>query len=430
MTFVLFGLIALFLLYVINLLRVEYTFFILFFIHLISGIITQKYGFSLFGVSPTGMINFLTLGMLILNLPHCLKPETQLRHNFLLYFLVLLLFYSIPLLYNFDFQILTRFISRFGALISIYYLGQISFSKIKNFENKFVIFLKFFFIFVSVAGLINLISIGLDFERSRIDRFSFFFFEYPHSFSIFATSFVPIFSFYIFNKQLSKYYYSLILFFIPLAILYCGAKIGIIVYIFTLTSTILLTFRKTASNYIISIFLLTIGTYFFISTPVFQDLMDVFSVPLDNYITDASSYSFNTLHSRTKVWAYMFFNLMHEDNLLFGFGWRAWSMKHLYLSGEISSQSDYFTILFDLGLLGLFGFLVFRVLLIYHLIKKGGINSKLYYLAIGMLGSLFIGGFTENVEGYPSTNWLIPLFLSLSHYYIQKDSESNTIANA
>jgi hypothetical protein len=88
MTFVLFGLIALFLLLMINHIKVEYTFFILFFIHLLSGLITQKFGLSVFGVSPSGIINFLTLGMLIINLPHLLKKETQLRHHLLLYFVI------------------------------------------------------------------------------------------------------------------------------------------------------------------------------------------------------------------------------------------------------------------------------------------------------------------------------------------------------
>lgn len=437
MTLVLFGLISLFLIYVINLIKVEYTFFILFFAHLVSGLIVEKYGLNIAGVSATGLINFLTLGLLILNLPHFFRSENKLHHNFLVYSLILFLFYAIPLFYNFEFQTITRFISRFGAMIAIYYLGQLSFQKIPDFENKLILFLKYFFIFTSVAGLSHAISVGFSVENAKINSFTFFFFEYPHSFSLFASSLFPLFFFYINNKQLPRYYYVLVFFFIPVAILFSGAKIGLIVYITTLTGTIMLTFRKRLTNYFYSYLILAICIFIFVQTPVFQELVDVLSVPLDTYIFNTSNYSINSLHTRIKVWTYMLFNLFHEDNLLLGFGWRSWSLKYLSLSGAASSQSDYFTILFELGIIGLTGFILFRILIIYCFIKEGKNNIKSYYLAIGCICSLFVGSLTENIEGYPSTSWLIPFFLSLSHFldnkYIshhdQLEKDSGTISH-
>lgn len=416
MVVVLFGLIALFLVYVINLLKVEYTFFILFFLHLVSGLIVEKYGYNIAGISSTGLINFLTLGMLVINLPHFLKAENKLHHNLLVYTFILFLFYAVPLFYNFAFQGFSRFISRFGAIISIYYLGQLSFQKIANFESKFIQFLKYFFVLAVSAGLIHAITIGFSVENAKVNDFTFFFFEYPHSFSIFSISLFPIFFFYIFNKQVNRYYYFVIFLFLPVVILYSGAKIGLIVYFTTLIGTIIFTFRKKLSNYLYSYLVSAICLVIFINTPVYEELVEILSVPLDTYILTTSDYSINSFHTRVKVWAYMLFNLLHEDNLLLGFGWRSWSLKYLSLSGAPSSQSDYFTVLFDLGLLGIAGFIFFRILLIYCFIKEGKNNSKSYYLAIGCLCSLFVGGLTENIEGYPSTSWLIPFFLSLSHY--------------
>lgn len=423
MVLILFGLIALFLLYVVNLLKVEYTFFILFFLHLISGLLVEEYGRNIAGISATGLINFLTLGLFVINLPHFLKSENKFRHNLLVYSFILFLFYLIPIVYNFDFHIFTRFISSFGAIISIYYLGQLSFQKITNFEKKFICFLKYFFIFATVAGLIHAITVGFSIEDAKINNFTFFFFEYPHSFSIFASSLFPIFFFYIFNKQVSKYYYIVIFILFPVAILYSGAKIGLIVYFATLVGTIIFTFRANMADYLYSYIVLAIGLLIFINTPVYEDLVEILSVPLDTYIFTTSDYSINSFHTRVKVWMYMLFNLLHEDNLLLGFGWRAWSLKYLALSGASSSQSDYFTVLFELGLVGLVGFILYRVLLICCFFKEGKKNIKSYYLAIGCLCSLFIGGLTENIEGYPSTSWLIPFFLSLSHYLMKHNRQ-------
>ena len=341
--------------------------------------------------------------------------------------LILFLFYAIPLFYNFEFDTFTRFISRFGAIISIYYLGQLSFQKIKNIETKFIFFLKYFFSLLCITGLIHATSINFNTETAKINHFTFFFFEYPHSLSIFAVSLFPIFFYYIYNKQVSSYYYLLILGLLPITILFSGAKIGLIVYIVSLTGTIVFTFRKKLSHYLIASIILLTGAIIFINTPVFTELVDVLSVPLDKYIFDTRSYSINSMHTRIKVWSFMIVNLLHEDNLLFGFGWRSWNLKYIALSGAPSSQSDYLTILFDLGLLGIGGFFLVRILILYCFIKEGEKNIKSYYLAIGTLCSLYLGGLTENIEGYPSTSWLIPFFLSLSHYMGNKDKEPDTV---
>jgi O-antigen ligase len=104
-----------------------------------------------------------------------------------------------------------------------------------------------------------------------------------------------------------------------------------------------------------------------------------------------------------------------KDAHWFGLGWGAWGSTYLVKSGFVSSQSDYFVRFFDLGFLGLLGYLLSRILVIYYFFTKKDTNDDLKkYVGIGVICAFYIGGLTETADGYATTSWLVPLLFAIT----------------
>jgi hypothetical protein len=276
-----------------------------------------------------------------------------------------------------------------------------------------------YFLFITIAGLMHAIYIKFSFliAYDKSSRFAFFVFEFPHSAAVFSASLLPIYYKSIQDGLISKINYFIVYAGLPVALMFAGARIGIIMYIVCMVFTALLSYM-TKRSWLIMIIVISVLGLALASSPLYEQLTDMISVPMNTYLDATSGYSVNSLHTRAKVWKYMVYQLLDANQLYTGFGWRAWDLQYLSWSGFVSSQSDYITILFDVGLLGLLGFILYRSMIVSAFVMDsiGDVREPLYLLA-GVVGSLYTAGLTENIEGYSSTSWLIPVLIGLSHSY-------------
>lgn len=390
-------------------------FLILFFSHLLSGVINQRLSLSVGGIGIVGFINILTI---LLAIPLFYSYKRMKFNCSLIYFIFPFLTCSLLAIFvNFSYVSFVQYGSKIFSLFAIYLLAQIYIKNTVDFEEKFIRFLNVFFLGATILGLYNAIQLGFNYELSKQKEnvFSFIFFEYPHSFTIFISALTPIFLYYVFKSN--NIFYKIILFvLLPVGIVFCGAKIGFITYTISLVFGLFFYYRKNIYSYILLGLLCLTLFYVLPQLDVFKDIKDVFSVSFDDYVH--TSRTLNSFHTRIKVWSYMYWKLIQSNSQWFGLGWRSWSLEYQDLSGFVSSQSDYFTILFETGIFGIVSFVFYRVSVLYYFIMKSTkFNKKSYYLAIGILFSLYIGSFTENIEGYPSTSWLIPCLIAIGHYY-------------
>ncbi|MDL1956538.1 MAG: O-antigen ligase family protein [Candidatus Desulfofervidus auxilii] len=405
-------------------LKIEYIFPMLFVIHMVSGTAQKVFAIMFPYISLTGVINLFCIFLFLFHLLNILENKDYLNHSLLKYFVVYLCFLFFTLVYHWNFLSFFRLGSKVLSFLAIYYFCQISILKFKDFDKIFCYFLAVLFLLFSFLGLCLAFISNFSYDTSRSIKFHFLFFEFPHSFSIFVSVLVPIFYYYIVTKKISKYYYVVVFFTLPVAVYFGGAKIGVIVYMLSLLVTLFYTYRnKPIKYYSVVIGVMFCALIFFVHTSMYQQLREIFSIPLKTYIENTSSYSINSFHTRVKVWVWMYQTLVKHDALLFGMGYSAWRIVYWPRTNFASAQSDYFTTLFDVGVIGLIGFLCFRLLIVYRLLQVSKYNVRAIYLAIGLVCAYFIGGLTESVEGYPSTSWLLPVFLAMGEAW-SKNKES------
>ena len=407
--------ILIFLLFVLSLYQVELLFPILFGTHFLTGVLNQFFHTGFLGSSLTGLTNMMTITLYLVSVMSFMINRDRFQHDLLKYYCLCVLFFLPTLIINYQLNDLIRFFSRTAAYLLIYYFCQLWLQKTVDSEEKIILFLKIFFMFSVLAGSYNLLQNNFDYQKCITGKFNFFIFEFPHSFTIFISSLVPIFIYYIHSGRISRKYFVIIFVFLPIIILYSGAKIGLITFFLCIMVTIATIYRNSKRYYLAIILLIFIASYLFYISPVFTEIQNIFSKSIWSYIYDTRTYSENSFHTRVKTWVFMTDYIFQSDKWLFGEGWRSWNnVQQLY--NLSSSQSDYFTYFFDTGIIGLLGFLLFRFLVILQMFKYARIDQSAFFLAIGMIFSLFLGGLSENVEGYPSTSWLLPVMFAFSGY--------------
>jgi len=354
-------------LFVFCFLKIEYIFPILFLVHMVSGTFQKVFHLSLPFISFTGVINLVSGFLLLFHLYYILNNKDCLSHSLLKYFVIYLCFLVFPVVYHRNFLYLFRLGSKILSFLAIYYFSQITILKLRDFDIFFSRFLAYFFLFLSFLGLYLGIVSNFNYEVSRNVKFHFLFFEYPHSFSIFVATLVPIFCYYIKTRKISRFFYLVVFFTLPIAIYFGGAKIGVISYLLSLSVTLFFLHRDKPIRYFLVMSVVFFLLLFFISTPIYQQLKSVFSIPIEYYIENTGSYSINSFHTRIKVWVWMYQTLVKNNALWFGMGYSAWRTVYWPQTDFPSAQSDYFVALFDLGIVGFVGFLLFRFLIVYRL---------------------------------------------------------------
>lgn len=411
------------------------TFFLFFlFIHHISGVIYDKIPISVAGVSIVGFCNIFASFFLIINLPYISRKNNLISHAFSVCIAPYVLLGTISIILgNFSILSLFKFISNTVSLISIYYLSQFFFSNITNFRKKIIFFLKVIFVFASAMGFFYIIKYGFYYINARqyAHNNNFIFFEFPHSFGIFISCLTPLFVYFIENKNVNRRWYWTIMVFVPLSLYFSGARIAIILYLLTTSASSLLPKKQKITYKIFSYIIVCLLFIVFLQSEVFMSLKNIFSLSIIDY--ENAYYNLNSFHTRLLVWDYMVKTVIDNNALLFGLGWGSWSTTYLDLSRFVSSQSDYITRFFDIGIVGIVGYLFYKILVILYFLRKITTNDNLgTYLTIGIICSLYIGGISEAADGYATTSWLIPLLFSVeqkikedSSTYFSKENELN-----
>ena len=300
-------------------------------------------------------------------------------------------------------------------MISIYLLSYVAWLTVKNIENSVATGLSLLFIFFTVSGFINAMTLGFSFDAARAvdDRFSFVFFEYPHSAGIFLSVLLPLYFLFIHKGMIPRLHYSYLYAGIPIAILYSGARVALLTYIISLGLTMVTIHGRSVVGVSLIALGLFFGGFFIIGTDIYISIFNIFEIPLSEYVNDTRGYSINSTHTRIKVWAYMFFHSIDNNTISFGNGYRSWGLVYKDLWGFGSAQSDYFTSYFELGLYGLLGLLIYKFGSLFMLLRKSNHTcSQWNMIAIGVFSGLVLGGFTENTEGYASTSWLLPVLFA------------------
>lgn len=395
----------------------------LFIFHFIGGFLTKKYGSVIPGISFIGLANLLTISSFLAYFLVYRHLFYKVDHSFLKIIGGYITALVISSLFNWDIDSFFRLISCFGAIIAINYFFQIASITSKNFENGFIFFLKSFFVIFSILGWINIIMLGASYDMAREHFFNFFIFEFPHSFGIFCAAITPIFLNYIVEGRVNKGYYIVVMPIMGTAILFGGSRVGFIVYLISICIFFLIRLRseKTISNKTAIITVIIISIIIFQKTPVYEQLKDVFAISANHYLSLIGKTPMNTFQSRLNTWSYMLYEIQRQDKILTGLGYRAWDLKYRDTGNRgVSSQSDYMTRFFDSGLIGLLGLLLYKFMIVYCLIIHWGkfneINKECTAIGIGLF-SIFLGGFSEAVDGYASTSWLVPVLFSFGVYY-------------
>ncbi len=398
--------------------RYSFTVFIVFVIHLVSGVVHEKFNISIFSFSVIGVANWISIGLFIALLSiDEFRSKLKYVDRAFLYILASYALISTPsLLANIDLRSFIAFTTKLLSLASIYYLSYIAWMSVRKIEVVTSRGLSRIIWFFIVAGAINAITLGFSFEAARnvSDRFSFLLFEYPHSAGIFLATLLPLYYGKIREGSIPAYHYLFVYFGLPLVVLYTGAKVAFLTYIISLGLTVLYLHARNIKGLFISWLVITTGIIFVINTSLYVSILEILDTPIEEYISDTREYSINSMHTRIKVWAAMWFHSLEQHTMLFGEGFRSWGLVYKDLWGMGSSQSDYFTAYFELGVLGLIALIVYKVGSIFLLIRKNrkstGIAGVL--AAIGIFAGMVLGGFTENAEGYASTSWIIPVMIS------------------
>lgn len=401
---------------------------IVFFLHLVSGALVNAVSGG-GGVSIVGFINFgaffLALACFIPYIGH--DRNFRLSHDYAKALSPALIFTLPSVLLNFDGRASIGYINYFLSLISVYYLAQLYFGKIRDLRLSSLYFLRFFYLFVFVLALYRFLSLGFIFSLNITDvernDFAFALFEFPHSAVIFICAVLPVYIGLV-NLLRKHVVFDLfvIVFCVPFAVLVAGVKVGLLVYVLVFFLSLLLVFSKNK----FMIFALVLLSSFalvvvLLSDNYFTGFKDLFSVSIADY-TNMSTTSINSLHTRITVWLLMFNWVYDLDGAWFGMGWRAWDFYFWPISGIASSQSDYVTYFFDVGYVGLLGVLVYRFVLVFYLFKYSKTTDLIsFFVLVGVVGSIYLSGFTENVDGYPSTSWLLPVLFAWSNCISRQD---------
>lgn len=369
-------------------------------------------------VSILGIINILTI---IIFLSFYVKNITFKNHIYAKFLLIQFVLYMPSFVINFDISNSIRILSTFGSLIAIYFIS-IPYVNSKNFEQLFIKYLKLHFIFFSLIGCLHAFNTGFVYNEGDVRNIlNSFIYENPHALGIYTASILPFLLFYIKDKKVIKLYYIFV-FLMFISFYYSGAKIAFVIYFlsffffFTYNSIIKIKFQS-----FVIFFAIIISLYSFLpSTKLTQDITSVISSEkIDSYIDNYDkSYKTNSFDYRVGTWYYMYVQLVNKDKLFEGLGWRAWDKVYankIYAGN--SSQSDYFTILFEVGLIGFIGLLIFKFKTIVYFYKIKGDYSSVFVVAAIVL---YIGSFTENVDFYASTSWLIPVYFAIFHKYKNK----------
>ncbi len=397
----------------------------LFILHFLSGVITNTFKLSLGAFSLTGLVNLATilLFMLVICHPVFLKRVVSKRHDYLLFIAVFVSSALPSLVANANLRSHVAFATTVGSLVAVFYLAQLYWSSRHDLDRTLSRALSTYFGFIAVSGLIHAyyVDFSVTMAAKLNHEFAFILFEFPHSAAIVSAALLPLYYKFILDGRLRRANFILVYAGLPVALIYSGTRIGVVVYCVSLVLTIIVSHFRSWSGLVGGILALLIMGLVVVKSPVSEQFDKILSVRMSTYLHDNSGYSINSLHTRTKVWRYMVNKVSAADQLYTGLGWRAWDLSYLPNTRFASSQSDYITVFFDTGLLGLVGFLLYRGFVMAALIRdssKGSVEPL--YLLCGVIGSLYIGGLTENVDGYSSTSWLLPVMLGLGHCYLDR----------
>lgn len=390
--------------------------------HIISGNIDKYYSDMISsGISIIGVSNIICILYMLINIIN--RKIVIISHKYLKTLTLLFAFYSLPYIYNFDIYYSIRILSYYGAIISIYYLSQSYLFNLHDIDKHISKILYIIIIVFSIFGIVNLLKVRFDYELSRQNKFDYYIFEYPHSFGIFISGIIPLTIWYVKNNYLGKISYPFIFLLLPLGIYYSGSRIAIITYVSSIIIfyilEIMINKNVNIKSKLIYILITIVVILLIMNTSVTNTVIEEISIDnLYNYFYQAYRTPINTFQSRTNNWVFIYDKLIIDRKLLVGEGWRKWGY---YQNIYGSLQSDYATVLFEMGLLGLIGLIIFRINIIiniYNIYKKYG-NTYVIAILSGIL-AMYIGSFTENVDGYPSTNWNIPILFALAECYVRK----------
>ncbi len=404
---------------------------IIFFIHLVSGMLTEKYDMTFYTFSLIGAIKWLAIAFFLVSLG-VNSFMCRMIHSDSSYLFLLVIFFvlSTPsLLMNFDLRSLIAFGTKLLSLISMYYLSFVAWHSVNNLNRSVDRWLSAIFLFFAIVGFINAILIDFSFAISRdiSERFTFVLFEYPHSAGLFAAVLFPLYYGRILERKISLAHMVIVYFFFPVAIFYSGAKISFIAYMLSLGITVIYLHGRNIHGFMFIVLIAICGVFLILGTDFYLSISDITAVSLEEYIGDRRSYSINTLHTRIKVWAAMWFYSLDQGSFWFGSGFRSWGLTYQSMWGFGSSQSDYFTSYFELGFFGLVGVVFYKFGGVVLVLRKNVANENSgVFAAIGIFCGLVVGGVTENVEGYPSTSWLLPVIISYVAVISEKSKDCDT----
>lgn len=398
--------------------RFPFAVFLVFLIHLVSGVVHEKFGISVFSFSVIGVANWLAIGFfLVLLTIDAFRRKLKRTDNAYLYLLVIYAIISTPsLLANIDLRSFVAFSTKLLSFASIYYLSYIAWLSVRNIEVVTSRGMSRIFWFFMVTGFVNALRLGFSFEEARNvnDRFSFILFEYPHSAGMFLAALLPLYFGKIREGAIPSYHYLFVYLGLPLAVLYTGAKVAFLAYMISLGMTVVYLHARNMKGLLITSLVIISGVIFVINTSLFISILEILDTPLEEYISDTRGHSINSMHTRIKVWAAMWFHSVEQGSMWFGSGFRSWGLMYKDLWGMGSSQSDYFTAYFELGVIGLIALIIYKLGGVVILIRRSGIvvGNAGALAAIGVFSGLILGGFTENAEGYASTSWILPVMVS------------------
>ncbi|WP_112478423.1 O-antigen ligase family protein [Vibrio variabilis] len=375
------------------------------------------------GASSSGLVNIATI-ILVATLIFKL-PRYNIHNNYSFRLVSALLFFSLPSLILNDLSKMVEVLIKVLTILSVAYLAYLAFFKSSKSIEKMI---DLMFLLGILSGVAYTITSGANFDANRAvgERFSFLIFEYPHSAGMFYSSLVPAYIHLTKSKtKLDRLFrYSVIGVVMPLVIYYSGARVAIICYIFSISAYYLLSsgFKaKLVYLVIASILAVYINN---VNNDAVSTVAEIDKNSIQNYIDDDRSYSENSIHTRVKVW-YVMWDQTVNGKVLYGNGYKSWSEKYMSYHKLASSQSDYFTYFFELGIFGLLWLVMYKVHLLFLNYKDIVRSSLLGCLTVGICVTSIFGGMTENFEGYASTSWLIPMLIGATWAKIKKEKESN-----
>lgn len=397
-------------------------FSILFLLHLVSGAVNRHLGINIGGFSIIGFLNITAIGFFILclSIPKFIRNLRKTRHIYVIIIFLYILGCIPSLVLHPELRSLIAFSTYIFTLVSVYYMGQVFWLQLKRPEQVIAFILKVFFTFIAFVGLLHAIDIGFNYTVARNENhsFSFLLFEYPHSAGIVISTLTPLYFRYIISGRINRIHLLNIYFILPVVLVFSGALIAILTYCVSISLSIIYTYIRSIKGVILAILIFSGAGMAFLNSPVYESLIKISDIPLSTYLSDTGTHSINSFHTRIKVWEFMTEQTIVNHRLLGGAGWREWALSYEKKAGYGSAQSDYFTLLFDAGIPGLIGFILYRILGILVILNDSvKERPESVYLAIGVTAGLFLGSFSETVEGYASTSWLFPVILSVSHYY-------------